>query len=130
MSLNEIRKGVEKIIVDSIYPIKVDFKQDGLNEDKYVRISNPIAITEPLILGGGEYRHTCRVVVRIFSKSLTDTLTIFDSITNGFDLDNYTITHNGLNLHTTSYYTEYSGKDSTGSYYQLNAGIEFLVDTY
>lgn len=130
MNTSDIRKGVERLIVDTINPVKVDFKEEGLNEDTFLRISNPIVITEPLTLGGKEFRNTCRIVLRIFSKNKAESLDIYDSIANEFGLYGYKELHNGLFIHPTSIYTEFSGKDSTGSYFQLNCGIEFFVDTF
>lgn len=130
MNINEIRKGVERLVVDTISPVKIDFNEDGLSDNIFVRVSNPIAITELASLGGGHFRNNCRIVVRIFSKNKAEGLSIFDSISDAFKLGETLETHNELFFNTTSVSTEFGGRDSTGSYYQLNCGIEFWVDTY
>lgn len=131
MSSSEIRKAVEKRVIDAINPIKIDLEEDGLGGDEtsFVRISAPIIIKEIADMGASIYHNNCKITIKIFADTKANAMYIFDDITDAFDNGFYFISHNGLKIYTVRNYTEFSGKDTLGSYYQLNCGIEFYTYT-
>lgn len=130
MSASNIRKAVEKIVVDAISPLRVDFNEnDQFGDEKFVRISNPIIIKEIASINSSIYLNTCTITIQIFASNKADALYIYDDVVDAFGTGHYIMAHNGLKLYIKRSYTEFSGKDTLGSYYQLNCGIDFTTYT-
>lgn len=130
-SNTKIRKTIEKTCFYVLSPLNIfiDFNEEGgEGKDEFVRVDTPFVITEVADIGSVLYRNDGTVTIQVFAQTKTRAIEIYDMLLSNFKvgkkIEMYDIRLNVLRM-----YTEFSSKDSAGSYYQINAGIDFYVYT-
>lgn len=130
-SNTKIRKTIEKTCFDVLSPLNIyiDFNEEGGNgNDEFVRVDTPFVITETADIGSILYRNDGTVTIQIFAQTKTRAIEIYDILLNEFKVGKK-IEMYDIRLNTLRMYTEFSSKDAAGSFYQINAGVDFYVYT-